>query len=155
MGGIQNIIILFVSSWEFSITRDAVSEAQHIQDLIYIVDDESLLAELAEAVLSQEGYRSAVFVDPSQALLSFTARAEKPRLLVTDCVMNGMDGLELIRKCREQSPALKTILLSGTVTEDFVYNQAVIPDRFIPKPYNVQALIDAVNDLMGAPEARP
>lgn len=115
---------------------------------IYIVDDESMLAEVAHLILSQEGYTTQVFVDPVEALSSFTRDEEKPRLLVTDCVMGGMDGLELIRRCREQDPALKTILLSGTVTAEFVEKQPVSPDRFIPKPYNVQVLIDAVNDLL-------
>lgn len=124
--------------------------------MIYIVDDEAMLAEMADAVLSQEGYRSAVFFDPAQALESFTAGTQKPKLLVTDCVMNGMDGLELIRRCREQQPDLKTILLSGTVTEDYVTNQDIAPDRFIAKPYNVRNLIKAVNELIGeADEARP
>jgi YesN/AraC family two-component response regulator len=60
-----------------------------------------------------------------------------------------MSGLELIKLSRETAPDLKTILVSGTVTEDYVSTSGVRPDRFIAKPYNVQVLIGAVRELMG------
>ena len=60
------------------------------------------------------------------------------------------------RKCRQHAPGLKTILLSGTVTDEYVQSQSVKPDRFIPKPYNVRVLISAVKELVGSPgESRP
>lgn len=123
---------------------------QQNERLIYIVDDESLLGEMAEAVLSSEGFRSKVFSCPIKALESLKAAAAPPALLVTDCVMTGMSGIDLIAKCREHAPRLKTILLSGTVTEDYVKNAGIKPDRFIAKPYNVQVLISTVRDLLKA-----
>lgn len=121
---------------------------QQHDPVIYIVDDESLLGEMAEAVLSSEGFRSRVFTSPVEALEALKAAQRPPSLLVTDCVMDGMSGIDLIKQSREHAPRLKTILLSGTVTEDYVQNSGVRPDRFIPKPYNVQVLISTVRDLM-------
>jgi DNA-binding response OmpR family regulator len=121
--------------------------AQH-EPLIFIVDDESLLGEMAEAVLSSEGFHSRVFTSPVEALDALKTSERPPALLVTDCVMQGMSGIDLIKQSRDHAPRLKTILLSGTVTEDYVTHSGVRPDRFIPKPYNVQVLISTVRDLL-------
>jgi DNA-binding NtrC family response regulator len=116
--------------------------------LIYIVDDEELLGEMAEALLKTEGWDSTVFSNPEKALESFRSAEVRPKLLVTDCVMREMNGIELIKFCREVHPGLKAILLSGTVAEDYIRAQNTQPDRFIPKPYRAETLLKAVRDLM-------
>jgi len=116
--------------------------------LVFIVDDEALLGQLAETVLTEAGFRTRTFLDPVDALRAIRDDGERPEVLVTDFVMGSMTGLELIEGCKESHPALKTILLSGTVNETQVSTYETQPDVFIPKPYRVGAFVKAVIELV-------
>src|SRR6202000_2057380 len=83
--------------------------------LIYVVDDEPMLLELAEVILQPEGYDIQTFRDPEKALQTFTAGKLRPALLVTDYAMHTMNGMELIEGFRKLEPAQKILLVSGTV----------------------------------------
>jgi CheY-like chemotaxis protein len=66
-------------------------------------------------------------------------------LLVTDYVMGTMTGLELIEECRKYHPSLRTILLSGTVSESYLHQFATQPDHFLGKPYPPAKFVTTVN----------
>jgi two-component system response regulator YesN len=118
------------------------------KELVFIVDDEALLGQLAETVLSEEGYRTRTFLDPEEVLRAVRDDGDRPDLLVTDYVMGSMTGLELIEECKKFHPALRTILLSGTVSESYVHKFNVQPDRFLPKPYPVAQFVRLVDDTL-------
>jgi len=117
-------------------------------ELVYIVDDEELLGQLAETLLSEAGYQTRCFIDPSEALRAVRDDGARPDLLVTDYVMGSMTGLELIEECRRIHPAMRTILLSGTVSETYIHKFNTRPDCFISKPYPVAAFVRTVNETM-------
>jgi DNA-binding NtrC family response regulator len=124
---------------------------QSSNELIFIVDDEALLGQLAETVLSEAGFRTQTFLDPVDALRAVRDDGQRPDILVTDFVMGTMTGLELIEGCLECHPKLRTILLSGTVNETQVGAYSTQPDLFIPKPYRVGAFVKSVIDLLKSP----
>jgi len=103
--------------------------------VIFVVDDEPMLLELAVAILKPLGYELKTFRDPETALQAFTASNPRPSLVITDYAMHKMTGLELIRECRRINPQQKTILLSGTVDESSFRSVPAKPDRFLAKPY--------------------
>lgn len=120
---------------------------------IYIVDDESALAQMACHILGLRGYQAKVFSDPNTALEHLNNHPADSLLLITDCIMGKMNGLELIELFQKKVKHLRTILLSGTVTGEFLEKCQVQPDRFLPKPYGADALLEAVDQLMGAASA--
>lgn len=115
---------------------------------VFAVDDEVLVTDLIEAILGAEGYVVQTFQDPARALQALAEARPKPDLLITDFVMGEMNGIELIEKCRQHAPALPTLLLSGTVTEDFIKRFATQPDRFLAKPFRAEQLLRVVRDLL-------
>src|SRR5262245_1267066 len=117
---------------------------------IYIVDDESALAQMTNQVLSLRGYNAAVFDDPLKALEHLKSTPRDTVLLITDCIMGRMNGLELIEEFQKRVKNLRTILLSGTITDEFVQKCQVQPDRFLAKPYGTDALLEFVDELMTA-----
>ena len=119
---------------------------------IYVVDDEETLLELADFILSMEGYRFKTFANPKDAVSMFRNAADRPDLVITDFVMNGMDGLELIAQCKRIQPAVKAILVSGTVQEEVVYRAEVKVDHFLRKPYLAQEFTSAVRSVLGLEE---
>jgi DNA-binding NtrC family response regulator len=118
------------------------------KDLVFIVDDEELLGQLAETVLTEAGFLTRVFIDPVEVLRAVRDDGAQPDLLVTDFVMGTMTGLELIEECKRVLPGLRTILLSGTVNESQLMTYEVQPDQFIPKPYRVGAFVKSVKELL-------
>jgi len=127
-----------------------VDEPIQNKEFIYIVDDESALGQMANTILSFRGYRAHVFSDPAKALEHMQTAGIKPALLITDCIMGTMNGLELIEQFKKALPELKTILMSGTITQEFVQKCPIRPDRFIPKPYSADTLLNMVAELMEA-----
>ena len=121
--------------------------------LIYIVDDEPLLLDLAEASLAPGGFTVKKFADPDEALKSFAKARPKPDVLVTDYAMGKMNGVELLEKCREHRSDVKCVLLSGTVGAEVVLDAPTKVDRFVGKPYQPEALLELVRRVLGEDEA--
>ncbi len=118
--------------------------------LLYLVDDEQLVLDVAEATLAPEGYRVKKFHDPETALKDFRSAKAKPEILVTDYAMGKMNGLELIEKCKAAHPSLKTLLISGMAGAEIMRTATVPADKFLAKPYPSPTLIETVRDLLAA-----
>lgn len=117
--------------------------------LIYVVDDEPMLLELASVILQPLGYTVKTFQNAKSALEAFTDAKARPVLLITDYSMHAMNGMELIQACRDIEPRQRIILISGTVGEDIYRNSAEKPDHFISKPYHSKQLVDAIGSILG------
>ena len=118
------------------------------QSTVFVVDDEPMLLELAEAILKQLGYKARTFRDPEMALKEFAV--SQPDIVITDYAMGRMSGMDLIRECRRINPRQKMILLSGTVDEHVFADAPVKPDQFLTKPYQLQEFAECVRSLLAA-----
>ena len=116
--------------------------------LIYVVDDEPMLLELAMVILEPVGYRIKVFRDPELALETFRDSQPRPALLITDYAMHSMNGMQLIEAFRKLEPRQKILLVSGTVGEDIFSTAPAKPDKFLAKPYQAAQLTNAVKALL-------
>jgi CheY-like chemotaxis protein len=115
---------------------------------IFVVDDEVLLLDLAEAVLTPLGCKVQKFSDPEEALKAFPQAA--PAVVITDYAMGRMNGMDLIRECRRLNPQQKTVLISGTVDGEVFANAAVKPDEFVTKPYDISKLVTLIRGMIEA-----
>jgi DNA-binding NtrC family response regulator len=116
--------------------------------LIYLVDDQPMLLDLAEMSLQEGDYTIKKFDDPEAALQAFLKARTKPVLLISDYAMGKMNGLELIEKCKAASPELKTVLISGTAGAEIVLGSPVKVDRFMGKPYQPANFADLVRHVL-------
>lgn len=116
--------------------------------LIYVVDDEPMLLELAGVILEPLGYAVRTFRDPAAAIRTFSAANPAPALIITDYSMHAMNGLDLIKACRQIHRHQRILLVSGTVDEHVYRDSPDKPDRFLPKPYQAKDLIEAVESLL-------
>jgi CheY-like chemotaxis protein len=117
--------------------------------LIYVVDDEPMLLELAAVILQPLGYAVKTFQNAKSALEAFTDAKARPVLLITDYSMHAMNGMEFIQACRKIQPGQKIILISGTVGEDIYRDSPEKPNHFIAKPYHSKQLVEAVESILG------
>ena len=81
--------------------------------LIFVVDDEPIIAETHALVLRQHGYNVIAFTNPLAAL---AAAALKPDLLLSDFLMPQMDGLSLAVEFLQQCPRCKVLMITGAIS---------------------------------------
>ena len=118
--------------------------------LVFIVDDEAMLLELATVILQPLGCEIVSFSDPESALRNFRQAQPRPDLLITDYAMHRMNGMELIQECRRVQPTQKILLLSGTVGVEIFNGAASRPDKFLAKPYRAPQLVDLVQTMLSS-----
>ena len=118
--------------------------------VIYVVDDEPMLLELASVILEPLGYTVETFHSPETALRAFELAKPPPALVITDYAMHSMTGLTLASACRRIRPKQKVLLVSGTVGPDILRDAPVKPDGFLLKPYQAKQFIEAVEAALAA-----
>ena len=111
---------------------------------IYVVDDDATILEVTHTLLELHGYRVSAFRDPEDALKAFTAANPRPLLLLTDYVMPGMNGIELMDRCRGLEPRLRTVMMSGSIGEEIFHGSPNKPDQFLRKPFLASHLVACV-----------
>ncbi|MGA3284690.1 MAG: ATP-binding protein [Verrucomicrobiota bacterium] len=87
----------------------------HGTETILVVDDENLLLTMAETILTEYGYK-VVTANSGQKALAILSRDDiKADLVVTDLVMPGMGGRELVERIRQLAPTMRILCTSGYV----------------------------------------
>jgi FixJ family two-component response regulator len=89
---------------------------RHPKQIVFVVDDEKLIAETLVAILNRAGFIALAFVDPRRALAS--ARGTLPDFLISDVMMPGMTGVELGLRLREIARGCRVLLFSGRPAGD-------------------------------------
>lgn len=95
---------------------------------ILCVDDNEQSLSIRKLMLETRGYRVVAATNGASALEAFKQGGID--LVLTDLVMPGMDGTELIEKIKAISPQTPAILFSGKIR---VYERDTKADVFLPK----------------------
>ncbi len=80
---------------------------------ILVIEDEPLVRMIAARILTGAGYDVTTCDGPNMALETVTEETPDFDLVVSDVVMPGMSGIEVIKLLRERQPGLRAILISG------------------------------------------
>jgi PAS domain S-box-containing protein len=122
-------------------------------ETILLVDDEEALRSAARRALVRAGYRVIPAVDGSDALRLYMEHTGTPfALVVTDVVMPGLGGRELVGRLKIMSPALRVLFVSG-YTEEGVRKQGVLQPgtEFLEKPFTPEKLLRKIREMLDAP----
>ncbi|MEO7104173.1 MAG: PAS domain S-box protein [Gemmatimonadaceae bacterium] len=125
---------------ESDLTRDGRGA-----ETILIVEDDPAVRVTTRRLLERAGYNVLDASDGKEGLAIHTSHAHGIDLLLTDMVMPGMNGRELVSLVHEREPDLAVLLMSGYA--DHASNDPqVAPDRclFIDKPFTLDALLQSV-----------
>ncbi len=99
--------------------------------IILCVDDNEPTLSVRAFLLETRGYRVLSATSAHEALEILEGHAPgEISLLLSDLLMPGMDGSELIRRAREMQPGIPTLMVSGTVTS---FDRGSAADVFLPK----------------------
>jgi CheY-like chemotaxis protein len=111
---------------------------------VLVVDDDRLVRRLTARMLRTEGYRVLEAESGAEALRTLESEPGI-RLLVTDIVMPGMDGLALADRALGLLPQLRVVLMTGHAPE--LTAQLALPDFPLPvllKPFTAEQLLGKV-----------
>ncbi len=119
-------------------------------EIVLIVDDEPLVLLMAEAILRQAGYSVTTALDAVEAVELCRNGQLKPRLLIADASMPGVNGAQLVVSVREFCPDIAVMFMSGWDYEVLRSRGVLTPDSiFLSKPFTADQLRDAVDLALG------
>ncbi len=141
----------------FPLARETADEPRRSQPLavprgnerILIVDDEPDIADMLAIGLERLGYETVGVNDPLEALAAFREDPGAFDVVVTDQVMPGLRGLDLIRRLREIRPQIKAILCTGysaSVTSEI--SHAAGADALFHKPVDATQIARQIRILV-------
>ena len=114
---------------------------------ILIVDDSTLSRRTLRRILEASRYEVIEASDGMSALERYFL--EKPNLVLLDLTMEGMHGLDVLRKLREMDPKVKAIVSSGYSNDPVMANYHDYGFvGVVPKPYNIAELSNAVHEAI-------
>jgi len=114
-----------------------------------VVDDESLVRDIASRVLQRQGFEALMAESGEEALELFGARHREIRLILLDLTMPGMDGEEVARAILAIDPAACILLMSGYSEQSAMQGLAGGGVRgFLHKPFRPNELIRKVRSLI-------
>jgi DNA-binding NtrC family response regulator len=118
------------------------------QQRILVVDDEEHVRTLFRRVLQKEGYEVDCAASGNEAIEKLGR--DSFDLVVTDLKMNGIDGLDLVRRGKTANQGLPFILISGYGTAQTAVSAAREgADVFLMKPIDMTELRSAVRTGLG------
>jgi PAS domain S-box-containing protein len=122
---------------------------------VLLVDDETMILEVGQAMLETLGYAVLVAGGGTEAVELVAEKADEIDLVILDMIMPDMDGGTAFDRIREIRPRLAVILSSGYSLNG---QAAGILDRgcagFIQKPFNISALAQKVRGVLDSVQGK-
>ena len=114
---------------------------------VLVVDDESNLTELLSMALRYEGWDIKTAATGNSAVK--TAKEFKPDAVVLDMMLPDFDGLEVLRRMRDEDPALPVLFLTARdAVEDRVAGLTAGGDDYVTKPFSLEEVVARVRALL-------
>jgi two-component system response regulator ChvI len=113
---------------------------------VALVDDDRNILTSVSIALEAEGYRIMTYTDGASALEGF--KTSPPDLAILDIKMPRMDGMELLRR-RRQETDMPIIFLNAKDEEiDVLFGLRMGADDFIRKPFSQRLLVERVKAVL-------
>ena len=113
---------------------------------VLVADDKANVRNLVREYIESEGFRVLVAANGHEAL--YTARQEKPDLILLDIMMPEMSGYDFIRAYRKERET-PIILLTAKLDEtDKVLGLELGADDYVTKPFGMKELVARINAVL-------
>lgn len=123
--------------------------AQEGSETVLLVDDEPMIIDIGQEILTLLGYNVLTAASGREALEVYSANRDKIDLVIIDMIMPEIGGGELYDRLKQIHPAVRVLLCSGYSIDG---QAREILDRgckgFIQKPYNVSQLSIKIREAL-------
>lgn len=114
---------------------------------LLIVDDESNIVELLEASFRFHGFEVRTCLDGTSALTM--AKQWQPDLMITDVMMPGLTGFELVRSLRADGCQLPVVFLTAKdAVDDRVAGLTMGADDYVLKPFSLSEVLARIRAVL-------
>ena len=123
--------------------------------LAVVVEDEPVLARFVQSYLAFEGIQVRLAADRAQVSAQL-GRRPIPDLVLLDVGLAEADGLDILQRIRRHRHLheVPVIMLTGTTTREAVIRSMRLgADGYVTKPFEAEALMQAVRTVLGLPGA--
>ncbi len=125
--------------------------AQGGTEMILLVDDEEMVADIGKDMLEKLGYTILVAFSGAEAIKIFNANRDEVKLVILDMIMPDMSGGETFNRLKAMKPDAKILLSSGYSLNG---RASKIMKRgcngFIQKPFNLKQISRKIREILDA-----
>jgi CheY-like chemotaxis protein len=120
-------------------------------ETILLVEDEDSVRDLAQRILQSRGYKVLAAQHGGDALQIASVADQQIDLVVTDVVMPGMSGRELVDMLLARTPGVRVLYMSGYTDDDIVRRGLLTSNvSFLQKPFTAKSLGRRVRSVLDA-----
>ena len=116
---------------------------------VLLAEDDAVMRRLTRKMLEQHGYRVLEAEDGKAALDVIATAGVRIDLTLTDVVMKGMTGPELVRRLIDAFPAMKIVYMSGYTGELMTDQSLEAGIRLLEKPFTRIGLLKTLDAALG------
>ena len=137
------------------VEMEQAERSMEVQDLsrgterILFIDDDPLIVQMAQEMLTEMGYSVTPVTESKEALKLFSANMDDFDLIIADQTMPGMTGKDLIQEVKKIKPEIRTILCTG-YSNKIDENQAkqLGINAFLVKPVNFPKQLQTIRRVL-------
>jgi two-component system cell cycle sensor histidine kinase/response regulator CckA len=132
-------------------TPKALPRSRRGDETILVVEDDDAVRRMTREFLKIKGYTVVEARSAADAIQFMEGHNESVDLVLTDVLMPGMKGRELVERLEKLRSGMKVLYMSA-YTEDAAINIGVLNPgtEFIEKPFGPDELADKVREVLGA-----
>jgi len=149
VGSVFTVFLPAAAPATVSGTKEATSLGSGKQTLL-IVDDEQDILDIMRDSLENQGYKVFASSDSTVAIDIYRRIFNDVALVITDIVMPGIDGRELIRQIKVINPDVKVLAISGYTKYVGEKEDIKDIDGFLQKPFESYYLLSVVKRILEA-----
>ncbi len=131
------------------VRREVYQEIPFGSETVLVVEDEETVRKLAVRLLKRQGYRVLEAPDGGQAFILCERYTEPIHLILSDVVMPGISGRELVERLQRIHPEAKALYMSG-YTDNVILHHGILEEglNFIQKPFTLESLARKVREVL-------
>jgi PAS domain S-box-containing protein len=132
--------------------RMAPAKELHGDETLLLVEDQQEVRKYAASILTSYGYHVLEASEGAEASVIAQEYADDIHLLLTDVILPGINGKELVDRIRLFRPNLKVVFMSG-YPADMIARHGVLEQdvAYLPKPFSSESLAAKVRQVLSDP----
>lgn len=122
---------------------------------ILVVDDERRIADTLVLILQARGYEAQAAYDGQQGLETW--RVSHPDLVISDVLMPGLNGIQMVMAMRAEQPEVRALLCSGQAATAEMLQEALEQGHefeLLAKPVHPEILLAKIAEMLKQPSGR-
>jgi len=128
---------------------EAAAESLTGSETILVVEDNEMVRDLAQTIFQHYGYRVLTAQDGEEAIRVSQEHDGPIDLMLTDVVMPGMSGNEVVKRLNTLRPEMKVLYMSGYTNNVIVHHGDMDRETaFIQKPFTMESLVCKVKEVI-------